>query len=294
LSCKKLKAKPAIHFTGGDPLIRKDFFKLLEECKKRKILVTVLGNSYLITEKTALRLKKLGVARYQLSLDGLEKTHDYLRKKGSFKDAFRAYKILNKAGIKTICMFTLSKVNAKELIPVIHKIHGLIDIFGFARIVPEGNAKELKKQMLTPIEYKKLLLKVQKVYEKLDGKTKTKYSRKDHLFKLLEWEQGKRKINLKTKIVEDGCGAGITHLAILADGTILVCRRMPIILGNALKDNIADVFLNSTKLNEIRKIEKMEKCKKCELLRYCRGCPAVAYASTGNWNSPDPQCWKVI
>lgn len=35
-----------------------------------------------------------------------------------------------------------------------------------------------------------------------------------------------------------------------------------------------------------------EKYEECDLLQYCRGCHAVAYGNTGNFSSPDPQCWK--
>lgn len=45
---------------------------------------------------------------------------------------------------------------------------------------------------------------------------------------------------------------------------------------------------------EYRVYEKFEKCAKCELLRFCRGCPAVAAGYHGDMYAPDPQCWKEI
>jgi len=47
-------------------------------------------------------------------------------------------------------------------------------------------------------------------------------------------------------------------------------------------------------MDAYRSFEKFEKCSKCELLRFCRGCPAVAYGYTHNLYSSDPQCWKKI
>lgn len=292
-SCKKLGASPSINFSGGDALCRKDFFKLLEAARKKHVKIGILGNSWLITEKIAKRLKKIGIACYQISLDGLEKTHDYFRKKGSFKDALRAFKILNKHGIRTATMFTLSKKNAKDLIPLLHKIDGKINVFGFSRIVPEGTGKKLKKELLKPKEYKKLLQKVSKVYEKLEKKKGTHYVKKDHLFTLLEYEEGKIKPR-DNKIIYRGCGMGCRHITVIADGNVMVCRRLPIIIGNALKDNLANLFIHSRQLNKIRNIEKLEKCGKCELLRYCRGCPAIPYALTGDYYASDPQCWKTV
>ena len=35
------------------------------------------------------------------------------------------------------------------------------------------------------------------------------------------------------------------------------------------------------------------KCSKCELKAWCRGCPAVANGTSGNFYGADPQCWKT-
>ena len=47
-------------------------------------------------------------------------------------------------------------------------------------------------------------------------------------------------------------------------------------------------------MNAYREHERFEKCAKCELLRFCRGCPAVAFGYTHNFYAPDPQCWKEV
>ncbi len=39
---------------------------------------------------------------------------------------------------------------------------------------------------------------------------------------------------------------------------------------------------------------RFERCAGCELLRFCRGCPAVAAATSGSFYAPDPQCWKDL
>jgi radical SAM protein with 4Fe4S-binding SPASM domain len=83
-------------------------------------------------------------------------------------------------------------------------------------------------------------------------------------------------------------------LILLADGTIMACRRFPSIVGNTRKDSFYDVFIKSDKLDEYRDYSDMEKCSKCELLQICRGCPAVAHGISGDWRSADPQRWKTL
>jgi radical SAM protein with 4Fe4S-binding SPASM domain len=68
---------------------------------------------------------------------------------------------------------------------------------------------------------------------------------------------------------------------------------MESVIGNVFTDRLADVFLGE-KMDAYRSFEKFEKCSKCELLRFCRGCPAVAYGYTHSAYSGDPQCWKKI
>lgn len=293
-TCRKLNAEPIINFSGGDPLLRKDFFQILEECKKRRIAFSILGNPYLVTNSVAKKLKLLGIKGYQISIDGLEETHDFFRKKGSFKDSLRAFRILKNNRIRTVCMFTLSKKNAPDLILLIHFLKDKVDVFDFARLVPTGRGKQLKSQIFKPLEYRDFLLKVLEEYLKLNGKTSTRFGRKDHLWTLLYQDLGLFQPQKDNELVQSGCSMGIKHLSILSDGQVMACRRMPLIIGKVPEQSLFDIFLNSKELNNARKIEKMQKCKDCDLLNYCRGCPAVAFAVTGSYYGLDPQCWKVI
>ena len=98
---------------------------------------------------------------------------------------------------------------------------------------------------------------------------------------------------MKDDVIYDGCNCGNSHLTILPTGDVFACRRMDSKVGNAINDDLFDVF-TSDEMNEYRQFENFEKCSKCELLRFCRGCPAVSYGYTNDMYSADPQCWRVI
>ncbi|MBI5328104.1 MAG: radical SAM protein [Deltaproteobacteria bacterium] len=68
-----------ISFTGGDPLTRKDIFELISYVRERGIVIGILGNPNHLDYGMAKKLKEAGVTRYQISIDGLEGTHDRLR-----------------------------------------------------------------------------------------------------------------------------------------------------------------------------------------------------------------------
>lgn len=287
-----------INFTGGDALLREDIYDLISYAIKKGSAVGILGNPNHLNHETAEKLKSLGVFRYQLSIDGLEETHDKLRgRKGLFKDTLRALQVLDDVGLPSVVMLTLSKVNANELIDIIRMVANKgVPIFDFARLVPFGAGEQLKDQMLTPNEYRALLLKVFEEYKNLqDNECSTYFGRKDHLWKLLYQELGLLKPLPKDKeIVYHGCGIGSCLLTILADGTVYSCRRLPIKIGMVPIQSIRNIFINSPEHNKLRELENLEKCSKCDLMQFCRGCPAVAYGATGDYMAPDPQCWKEV
>ncbi len=294
----EIELMPAINFTGGDPILRSDFFELLHYAKERNINIGILGNPNYITPSSAQKLREYGVRRYQISIDGMEETHDSLRQKGSFKDSLRALEVLKDAGIMERVMFTLSKQNASDLIPVMRLMaENEIRLFSFARVAAYGNARNLGDSF-QPLEYREFLLEVYEEIKRLkeQGAT-TNYGFKDHLWKLLRYELGDYKLLSDDggEIIYDGCHAGQIFLVILADGTIYACRRFVSKLGNVREDDLYQTFLYSRLLNQLRNVNLYEKCRLCELRQYCRGCPAVAAgANDGAFLAPDPQCWKAV
>jgi len=50
-----------------------------------------------------------------MSLDGMRETHDWFRKPGSFDLTLKKVGCLNRAGIKSVIMSTVSKTNMDEI-----------------------------------------------------------------------------------------------------------------------------------------------------------------------------------
>ncbi len=293
--CNKLKATPFISFTGGDPFLRDDFFKILEETASRGIRFNILGNPHLLDNSIVKILKRYKITNYQMSLDGLEETHDLIRGKGSFNKTLMAFELLRTNDIQSVCMFTLSKANSKDLIPLIHFINNKVSLFDFARYVPikkDPSGLDVNDNF-SPSEYHQILFDILDTYRILLNSSKTRFGRKENLWNLLYDELGLLMPQSTNRIV-DGCGMGIRHLSILSDGNVLACRRMPVYVGKVPDEKLINVFLKSEGLNEIRDVENLEKCSKCNLVNSCRGCPAVAYAYSGSLFKQDPHCWKEV
>lgn len=104
-----------IKFTGGEPLIREDFFKIASYCHKKGIFLELLTNATLVDQKKAQRLKPL-VTRVGVSLDGpTPNINDQIRGVGSFDSILRGIKNLKKQKIPITLFVTLTKINARDI-----------------------------------------------------------------------------------------------------------------------------------------------------------------------------------
>ncbi len=289
LFCKRINRIPNLSLTGGDPLLYPEIWKFLEIVHEKKIPFSILGNPFHLTDKTCAKLKELGCVYYQMSLDGLEKTHDALRKPGSWKATMDALEILKKHGIRTVIMSTVSKINYREIPKLISiVVQKNVSRYAFARYCPTKSDVE---QNISPEEYRRFLEKVWETYQKF-SKSNTSFTLKDHLWIPFLWEKGLPKIEggNKREYIHKGCHLGISHMTLLPEGTFFACRRFESPLGNVKNNSFFNAFFGK-KMSEYRNFEEIEGCKNCRFLQNCRGCRAVAYGTTGNYYAKDPQCW---
>ena len=84
---------PVLLFSGGEPLIRPDFFELADYAAKKGVRPTLSTNGTLITPEVARKIKDIGVGYVGISLDGLREVNDKFRgKAGAFEAAMNGIK----------------------------------------------------------------------------------------------------------------------------------------------------------------------------------------------------------
>ena len=77
-----------------------------------------------------------------------------------------------------------------------------------------------------------------------------------------------------------------------SNGDVMACRRVTDSgIANIFEDRLADVWV--CQMEKYREYDRFIKCSKCELKAWCRGCPAVANGTNGDFYGADPQCWKI-
>jgi radical SAM/SPASM domain protein of ACGX system len=293
LFCQKIHRTPYIYLTGGDPILHPDFWRLLELFHEHGVRFCIMGNPFHLTDEVCARMRSLGCVKYQLSLDGLEKTHDSFRKAGSFATTLEKIKVIKGAGMWCAVMTTVSKRNMEEIPSLIDLVakYG-VDVYAVGRYCPTSPQKAYAADShITPGGYREFLEKCWQKYEE-NKDCGTTFQLKDHLWTLFLYEKGLYTLPQKEGIV-DGCNCGRNHITILPNGDIYACRRMESKVGNIAEEHLYDVFTGKN-MDEYRRYENFKKCVKCPLKNVCRGCPAVTYGYTHNMYEADPQCWKEI
>ena len=97
-----------ISFTGGEPFLRQDLGAIIHYCGKKGIVTSINSNGSLVPARID---EVRGISVLNLSLDGPQDIHDFIRGKGSFVDVMKAADAAKSRGIKAAFSVTLSKLN---------------------------------------------------------------------------------------------------------------------------------------------------------------------------------------
>ncbi|MEE0026454.1 MAG: radical SAM/SPASM domain protein, ACGX system [Atopobiaceae bacterium] len=293
--CQQLGMEPYVYLTGGDPILHPDFWRIMGLLCERGMRIAIMGNPFHLTPEVCSRMRELGCVKYQLSLDGLRATHDKFRKPGSFDATLAAIPVIQGAGMWANVMTTVSSANAAELPDLIDLVADLgVDVYAFGRYCPTSGQRADEFHM-EPRAYRELLVECQRrMAAQRQRGARTFFYKKDHLWKLLEWEQGTLVIpeGADPHAFHDGCHCGRGHLTILPTGVVYACRRMESPVGDVTHESLVSIYYGE-RMDAYRDIGRFEKCVDCPLHGWCRGCPAVAFGYTGNRYAADPQCWRA-
>ena len=188
--CEIYGRTPYFYITGGDPILHPDFWRLLELMHEHDIKFTILGNPFHLNDQVCRELKWYGCEKYQLSLDGLRETHDWFRKPGSYDCTLEKIACINKAGIRSVIMTTVSKTNRMEVPGIIDEVvKASANVFAFSRYVPSGGDLDAS---MTAQEYRELLAVCDKKFKEYEAEgCEIYFNKKDHLWTLYEYEIGR-------------------------------------------------------------------------------------------------------
>jgi len=243
--------------TGGEPFLYSDFKELLEYLRNVPLQKIILSNGVLVEENLdLLDLIKDNIYEFYISVDGLEETHNEIRRANCFQKTIDGIKILIENGLKVSINTMLHKLNLTEFPKLEEFVRSLglisswvIDIPTFDDSIP----KEVKeKYYVTPKEAKSV-------------------------FGKFGWGSG-----FEFEAGNFACGPGI--MALDVTGVVTKCgffteQNVGYVFELGLKNSWELVQKNLNWCLEDLKCEELG----CEYLQTCRGgCRYRAFINTGD------------
>ena len=150
---------PVLLFSGGEPLIRPDFFELAEYAQAKGVRPTLSTNGTLITREVAQRIKDIGVGYVGISLDGLQDVNDQFRGvEGAFQKAMAGIQNCVAVGQRVGLRFTINHHNIQELENIFDFIEREnINRVCFYHLVYSGRGTAMKNQDVTAEESRRAM-----------------------------------------------------------------------------------------------------------------------------------------
>src|SRR5271165_974865 len=152
---------PILVLSGGEPLYRADIFELAEYATSRGLRTALATNGTLVTKDVAQKIKKAGIKRVSISLDGSDATtHDTFRGiPGAFDAAIYGLRNLQQVGVSVQINTTIARHNAHQLPAVLELARTLgADALHTFLLVPVGCGVDIAaEQMVPPEEYEQML-----------------------------------------------------------------------------------------------------------------------------------------
>lgn len=257
-----------IYFLGGEPLMRKDIFKIAEYARECGVETMMSTNGWFVTPEIASRLEKTGFMHVRVSLDGATtKTHDAIRGvKGSFDRAVKAIQLLRETSIPRVGISpTVLAENIDEMPRLIELAVQLgVNEMQLVQLCARGRGSQVKPASIPK------LIELRKTFEKyrvqLKGKLNLSATEGISVEKFLQGEPNSSLPDFW------GCPAARTCLAVEAEGTIQPCILYNGSAGNFREKGLRQIWHKSPLFKKMRTPEKA--CRGCQYVEICSGeCP---------------------
>ena len=305
--CQQWRRVPILWLTGGEPTIHPHFWEVLDYIKEKidshpdmkpHHHVAVLSNGKTLNSDFIQKLEEFPLRIFvQVSVDGASaETHDAIRGKGSFDKAVDALKLMQPTKVVTHMHFVVHKKNYEDGFCMTDLATELgVDVLTVTRLVPWGRGKTLYENMLDPEQVKTLFKKLSDDLDTLSENSPPKpYIARNRC----DWPVIYPDPSTPEAFSKNGfrCGAARAYINVMENGDVYPCRRLPITVGNILKEDLMTIWQHPLmwKLRQ-KHLFVQGKCKSCYFCvtapEVCGGgATCIAYACHQDPFQPDPQC----
>ena len=260
--------KTALILTGGEPTCHPDFDTLVRGLHKNNLTWAMVTNGFHLPQKRIDLINRCGIISATVSLDGLEKNHDWLRgRKGAFKRALVTIDNLLRAQKPFFDVVTcVHPGNLPELPRILELLCELgVEQWRLFSIFPKGRAAQNRELLLGPKGFKALMEFI----------SHTRTVLKKSLPRVLFSCEGYLPEAWDRQVRDDPyfCRAGISIGSVLCDGSISACPNISrqLVQGNIRDDDLLSVW--ESRYQKFRNRDWMKKgpCEHCNQWNSCKG-----------------------
>ena len=281
-----------VSLAGGEPTLRPDWDRLVARLVGHGLWVAVISNGLSWSPEHTRRAKAAGVSCMAFSLDGLERTHNCVRKAA---DSHR--KVLEAIDLCVAAGSTVGAIThiTRRSLPEVEAIHALLGQHGVRTWqvqigVPMGNLAEDRAMVLGRAEIADLLPRL--VALRKSGRS-PRLVAADNVGYYGDVEEELREPGSRIKFWM-GCRAGLEVLGIESHGDVKGCLSLPsglnqrsdFVEGNLRRRRLPEIWNDPDAFAYNRKfrVEDLRgACAGCEYGEVCRGgCTWTSVAHSGH------------
>lgn len=279
--------------TGGEILVRRDIYQILEYAFEKRFALTLYTNGVLVDAKAISFLSEKYPSRIELSLySHIAEIHDKVtRLPSSWERTMSAVRELKRVGL----LVSIKLIAMRENEPEIEGFWALCEEEGVPGQVDfnlspgvDGSRRPIENQKSSGLHL---------IQQALDPRTPLYVGEKNN----------PRKFDPSKLIGQRVCGAGVAGMSLSPEGNIYPCNSLPIYSGNVRQNSLTEIWsgsmIGSKRINSPTKTDPdsdvmpltkwqgvvrgdYEVCGTFNRCGWCQKCPGMGYLETGSELKP--------
>lgn len=266
-----------VTLSGGEAFLHKNFIEIVQYCREKDLMISILSNLTLLKDSDIPILKKANVSLIQASLYSMKpEEHDFITTvKGSFVKTKNAIEKLVKADIPVQISCPVMKANR----------HSYCDVLDYAKSLKVKAQTDFIMMARADLETDNLAnrLSLDETEELLRDIILHDSQYTDKTLKLHPISEEYKLDPEKFKSLPV-CGVGYDNCCIAANGDVYPCAGWQgYVIGNVYRQSLQEIWANSDKVKQLRKITNASfpQCLKCEARDYCSSCLVRNFNESG-------------
>lgn len=253
-----------VTLSGGELFMHKEIAEILRHARKKDFSISILSNLALLKDEHISVIKEINPSLVQVSLYSMKaEEHDAITLvKGSFKKTKNAIEKLVAAEIPVQISCPVMKLNRKSYKDVLIYANKLrtkayTDFIMMAQADHDVNNLAQRISLNETAELLTDMLEFDK----------------DYLETTLQQEP--KSFDIEKYKKSPVCGVGVDNICVTANGDYYPCAGWQgMILGNAYKQSLKDIWENSEQIKQLRTIThaSFPECVVCDAKDYCATC----------------------